>query len=134
MSERRFTKFKASLSKETAAKTRETVSRELRQSLSKTNANAITSNSNSISPDGLVSCIETDYERSLRQWNKELRLLLLQQLENNIDGTLKEEKKVDVNEMDGKEEYEEGKCIKPTDLDLLNYFTISDDDIQVQIM
>jgi hypothetical protein len=53
MAERRFTKLKASLSGQNAAKTRENVSRELRQSLK--------SNSESI-----VYCIESNYESILR--------------------------------------------------------------------
>lgn len=56
MSERRFTRLKASLA-ENAAKTRETVSRELRQSL---NANQ----------ESFLDCIDCDYEKCVRQWNE----------------------------------------------------------------
>lgn len=56
MSERRFTRLKASLS-ETAAKTRETVSRELRQSLT-------------VNQESLLNCIDVDYEQSVRQWQE----------------------------------------------------------------
>ena len=104
MSERRFTRLKATLSKETAAKTRETVSRELRQSM--------TSASNCVQD---LHCIEPDYERSLRQWNEELR--------SNFSSTLKR-----ISEDDDENCGEES---GPTDLDLLNAFTVPDDDIQV---
>lgn len=57
MSERRFTRLKASLS-ETAAKTRETVSRELRQSLTANH-------------ESFLHCIDSDYEDSLRKLGQE---------------------------------------------------------------
>jgi hypothetical protein len=53
MAERRFTKLKASLSGQNAAKTRENVSRELRQSLKSNN-------------ESIVHCIDTNYESILR--------------------------------------------------------------------
>jgi len=53
MAERRFTKLKASLS-ENAAKTRENVSRELRQSMTATN-------------ESLLYCIDSNYESTVRQ-------------------------------------------------------------------
>lgn len=63
MSERKFTRLKQSLSQTTgtAAKARETVSRELRQS--------------TLSPgmDSQLSAIDADYERSLREWNADLK-------------------------------------------------------------
>ncbi|KAF7494499.1 Dedicator of cytokinesis protein 9 [Sarcoptes scabiei] len=58
MSERRFTRLKASLSEHgTAAKTRETVSRGLRQSLN--------SNNDSL----FLSYIDNDYENNVRKWS-----------------------------------------------------------------
>ena len=63
MSDRKFTRLKQSLSQTTgtAAKARETVSRELRQS--------------TLSPgmDSHLSAIDSDYERSLREWNADLK-------------------------------------------------------------
>ncbi|KAH9420409.1 Dedicator of cytokinesis protein 9 [Dermatophagoides pteronyssinus] len=62
MSERRFTRLKQTLSEHgTAAKTRETVSREIRQSLNITNESTF------------HSCIESDYECKIRQWDQDVR-------------------------------------------------------------
>lgn len=59
MSERRFTRLKATLS-ETAAKTRESVSRELRQSMS---------HIQEASPD----VIDANYEKFVRNWDNEVK-------------------------------------------------------------
>src|SRR5699024_7965234 len=98
MSERRFTRLKASLSKETAAKTRETVSRELRQSMSTASA----------ADTALLYCIDGDYERSLREWNEELRSTLTSTLKKNVASSEEAEGNVLEDE------------IPPNDLDLLN--------------
>jgi hypothetical protein len=58
MAERRFTKLKASLSGQNAAKTRENVSRELRQSLKSNN-------------ESILHCIESNYESLFRDLEKE---------------------------------------------------------------
>ncbi|KAJ6223084.1 hypothetical protein RDWZM_001629 [Blomia tropicalis] len=104
MSERRFTRLKASLSKETAAKTRETVSREIRQSLT------TSSNNESI----YTHCIDSEYERNIRQWNDSIRSRLTacnKPVQEDIEDDIKH---------DG-----------VSDLDFYNSFTIDDDDIQV---
>ena len=104
MSERRFTRLKASLSKETAAKTRETVSREIRQSLT------TSSNNESI----YTHCIDSEYERNIRQWNDSIRSRL------TACNKPVQEDIVDDIKHDG-----------VSDLDFYNSFTIDDDDIQV---
>lgn len=63
MSERLFTRLKQHLSEHgTAAKTRETVSRGLRQSLNINNESIF-----------MFSCIGEEYENNVRQWENELK-------------------------------------------------------------
>lgn len=112
MSERRFTRLKASLSKETAAKTRETVSRELRQSMTTASADA-----------SLIYCIDSDYERGLRAWNEELRSVYsstLKKIEESPVGEGEENNKVS-------SEVASPNC----EADLLSAFAVADDDVQV---